>query len=184
VVGLAAFLCLVITVVVAVLFLPKLLGEEPTPTEEATSVSEMTPSPTITLTVAPTPTETPTATPERTREDFQATVAIEANSTSLQVGDLLTVTVTVTNTGLVEFGNLHYQLLEELEPYLRATAGVVRSYEPNVPPGQSHTAIFVLEAQEAGTINIRANVTMEVRITPLFTDRRSSEPLEVSISSP
>lgn len=185
--GLAAVICIAVTIVAAVLIAQQYIGGEEEPTTPApteTPTSEATPSPvppTETPTVAPTstaPTETP---PTPT---FDAQIGITASATELQVGDMLTVTVTVTNTGEVEFGNLRYQLLGELEPYLRATAGVVMSHEPNVPPGQSHTAIFVLEAQETGMANIRANVTMEVRITPPSTDFLLSEPLEVSISSP
>jgi len=50
-----------------------------------------------------------------------------------------------------------------------------------VVPGQSDTATFVLEATQAGTARLQANVTMKTREDPPSVEPASSEHVEVSV---
>jgi hypothetical protein len=158
-----ALICIVALGATAIALGPKIFGSEPT----ATPVPLMTPSPTeapptTTPTLEPpTPTPTTTALPA-----FDAQVSITASSTELQIGDALTVTVTISNTGQVPFGSLRYQLVGEWEPPLRAPTGAAIGHELDVPPGESDTATFILEAMAPGTAQIHANVTVEPREEP------------------
>jgi hypothetical protein len=193
--GTIAFLCIVALVVTAALLGSKFLSTEeepappPTPTQwlpvEATPPAAPPTEPPATGTptaVPPTeipPAEAPTEAPPPPA--FGAQVGIVPSTTELRAGELLTVTVTVANTGQVTFGALRYQLLGEWEPYLRATAGAAVEHEPDVMPGQSDTATFVLEAAQAGTARLQANVTMKTREEPPSLEPASSEHVEVSV---
>jgi hypothetical protein len=169
--------------VAALAFGTKLLGSK----EE--SITTPTPLTTESPTVEAPPTETPTPTSEATPTptstvvpSFDAQVAIAASTTELQIGDPLTVTVIVTNTGQITFGNLRYQLLGGWEPFLGAPTGAAVDREVDVPPAGNDTATFVLEATQPGTAQIHANVTVDTREESPSTRPVSSEyVVEVSV---
>jgi hypothetical protein len=192
--GAAVFLCL-IAVVAGIVFVPKLIGggEEPT----ASPTPAPTEAPTLALTEPPTeapteppteiPTEAPTAVPAETPTEAPSPLAFGAQITlsvlpdTVQAGDLVTVTVTITNDGEVEFGSLRYQLLPGEWESLGATAGNVVERKVNVSPGQTDAVVFVFEALQAGTATLQANVTMEVYTPQPSTEALSSESRDVSI---
>jgi hypothetical protein len=163
-----------------IVFGPKVIGTDkpaatPTPTEplSETPVAEAPPTE-MPATQAPTiafPTETPTSEspiPMPTSEvlpppSFDAQIGIAASAPELQPGDLVTITITITNTGQAPFGSMRYQVLGEWEPYLKATADLAAEHELDVAPGGSDMANFVLEAAQAGTARLQANVTMKTR---------------------
>lgn len=160
--AIAASLCVVALVVTAKVFGPKLLGGEEEPT--ATAMPAASPTVEAPLTQAPTAEPTATSTLEAPLAPaFDAQVVIVASAAELQVGDILTITVTITNTGQVTFGNLRYQLLGEWEPFLGAPTGAVLGHEVDVPPGGSNTATFILEATQIGTAQLYADVTVDTR---------------------
>jgi len=157
-----------------------------TPTVEATTAAPPTEAPTAEVTAAPPPPETPTveASPTVTPTlAFDARVGIIPSTFQLQQGDLLTITVTITNTGNVSFGLLRFQLLGEWTPYLAPLTEGVVGHEESVEPGASAMATFVLEAVRPGTATFQANVTMEVDEPPRW-ESRSSETISVSIEQP
>ena len=192
----ATFLCIATVVVIAVKLWSKIPGTEdepaapPTPTQWPTAEATLTaaaptaPPATEAPTAAP-PTETPPAeapTEIPPTPAFAAQVVIIASGTELRVGDLLTITVAVTNTGQVTFGNLRYQLLGEWEPYLRVTTDAAVEHELDVIPGQSDTATFVLEALQPGTARLQANVTVKTQEDPPSVKPVSSEQVvEISV---
>lgn len=117
------------------------LQPSPTPTAE----------PTPAATPAPETTETPPPTPETT-----APVQIEIlpSASELKVGEPLTLTVTITNTGDQPWTQTEYHLLGGWEPMLEGT----RSLEPSseeLPTGQSRSVVFALTARQEGTATIR-----------------------------
>jgi hypothetical protein len=197
------FLCL-IAVVAGVVFIPKLIGggEEPTaspipaptealtqaPTEPPTEVPTEAPTEAPTESPAEIPTEAPTAVPTEAATEappppapaFGAQITLVLPET-VQAGNLVTVTVTVANDGQVEFGSLRYQLLPGEWESLRATAGNVVEHEVNVLPGQTDAVVFVLEALQAGTATLQANVTMKVYTPQPSTEALLSESRDVSI---
>ncbi len=145
--AISVFACIAVLVVAAIAFGPQLLGgKEPT----ATSIPEAA-------------------------STFDAQVDIAVSAVELHIGDPLTVTVTIANTGQVAFGNLRYQLLGEWEQFLAAPTGPSADREVDVPPGGSDTAIFFLEATQTGTAQIHANVTLDTREDPPATKPVSSE---------
>lgn len=173
--GIAVFLCVATLVVTAVVLGPKILGteKEPTVTPTPTIAPPTEPPATETPTAIPPtdipPTEVPTATPITetvTTSAFDAQIGISPSATELRVGELLTVTVTVINSGQVTFGDLRYQLLGELEPYLRVTTDAVVEHALEVAPDQSDVATFVLEAAQPGAARLQVNVTVKTREDP------------------
>ena len=135
------------------------------------------------------PTETPTAeattTPPPTEEPsppaFDAQVAIVSSAPELRVSELLTVTVTITNTGQVPFGNLHYRL-RDWQPFIAPIPGPEMIHDMDVHPGESDTATFTLEATQVGVVQIFATVTVETREEPPSVKPVSSEQvIEVSV---
>jgi hypothetical protein len=186
------FLCIVAFLAIVVVFGPKFFGteEEPTATPTPTQWPTVAATPTAIPPTQPPATETPTAIPPTatsTTEEippsaFDAQVAIIPPVTELRGGDLLTVTVTVVNTGQVTFGNLRYQLLGEWEPALRLVTDPVVEHELDVAVAGSDTATFVLEAMQSGTARLQANVTVKTREEPPAVKPISSEQVvEVSV---
>jgi hypothetical protein len=170
--------CVAILVVATIKFGPGLLSSQAEPTATLTPTASPTAEPTPTETVTPAP---PPPTPEAP-PTFNAQVAIVASATELQIGAPLTVTVTITNTGQIAFGNLRYQLLGEWEPFLGISTEAAADHPVDVPPTRSNTAIFILTAMQPGTAQIHANVTVDTREDSPTTKPVSSEyVVEVSV---
>lgn len=170
-VAVVVFICVAILVVAAIKFAPGLLSSqaEPTTTLTPTALPTVEPTPTETITPAPSP-----STPEAPLT-FDAQVVITASATELQIDAPLAVTVTITNTGQIAFGNLRYQLLGEWEPFFTASTDAIADHPVDVPPAGSDTAIFVLTAMQPGTAQIHANVTVDTREDSPATRPVSSE---------
>ncbi len=184
--GCAVVILCIVLAVAAVFVVPRIIGDREEPSATPVPTTEIpTDTPTGAPTAAPTetPTEAPTAasTEALTPSAFDAQVGISASATELQVGDLLTITVTLTNTGAAPIGMPRFQLLGEWTPYLGLLMDSVVHHELDVTPGASDTATFVLEAVEPGTVILRANVTMEAHEPPRW-ESRSSDEISISIT--
>jgi hypothetical protein len=110
-------------------------------------------------------------------------VGIALSDDLLEIGDLLTVTVTITNTGEVGFGKVRCQLVGEWSTQLEEveTPGVLISGE--FKPGEMRSIVFVLKAVNAGSVRIQASVTMEsVGGPPPSVGGAISDELEVVVS--
>lgn len=188
----AACLCAVLLIVAGVAFrhrIATVLGiASPTalPTETPTvaaTAPTWTPTPSSTAT-APPPTETleataPTVSPELV---FGAMVsaAVSTGAGEVAVGDLITVTVTVTNTGGLSFVITGYQLVGQVAPFLE----LMEQSEPSglvIDPGGADWATFVLSAKNAGEVGPRVIVTMEVQTTPPFVELKESPPIPITV---
>lgn len=117
------------------------LKPSPTPTAE----------PTPAATPAPETTGTPSPAPETA-----APVQIEVlpSASELKVGEPLTLTVTITNTGDPPWTHTECHLLGGWEPMLEGT----RSLEPSaeeLPAGESRSMVFALTARQEGTATLR-----------------------------
>ncbi len=156
-----AFLCIAL-IVTAIAFGPKIFGGEKEPAATPTVIE----SPTVETVPTEPPTAKATTAPPPTKEPpppaFDAQVAIVSSTPELRVGELLTVTVTITNTGQVPFGNLRYRL-RDWQPFLAPIPGPEMIHEMDVHPGESDTATFRLEATQVGVAQIFATVTVETR---------------------
>jgi hypothetical protein len=128
---------------------------------------------------SPAPQASPAATPGAPTP-FDAQVSVVASAPNVAVGQPLTVTVTVSNSGQVSFDSLRYQLLEGWEPYL-TTEHRVMAQETSIAPAGAGAVIFVMQAVQAGTATLQVNVTMVVRTEPESMDVRQSEKLEISV---
>ena len=169
-----------------------------TPTVSAKPTAMPSPSPLPTSTAAMlSVTESPTSTPPPTLAPStdtpspeplpptppEAVVGIALSDDLLEIGDLLTVTVTITNTGEVEFGKVRCQLVGEWSTQLEEveTPGVLISGE--FKPGEMRSIVFVLKAVNAGSAGIQASVTMEsVGGPPHSVGGAISDELEVVVS--
>ena len=97
------------------------------------------------------------------------------------MGEFVTVTVTITNTGEVTFGHLRYRL-RDWQPFLTPIPEPEAIHEMDVPPGGSDTATFRLEATQVGAAQILATVTVETREEPSTIKPVSSEQvIEISV---
>ena len=100
------------------------------------------------------------------------------------MGELLTVTITITNTGQAPFGNLRYQLVGEWKPHLELAAEMEETmkHEEDVPPDETSVATFVLRAIQEGEATLQAYVLMDARAEPPSTESRLSETLVVPVT--
>ena len=113
-------------------------------------------------------------------EPAPAAVSIALSNTDLRVGETLTVTAIVTNTGSAPLGNLLYQLVGEQAPLEEASE---QRYEENVLPGETNVVTFALQANQEGTATLQVYVLMDVRTTSSFKESLLSEMRTVSITS-
>ena len=150
------FVCIAALVTIAVVFGPRIIGADEMPA--ATGAPALAPT-----------------TEAASIPAFGAQAGIAASAAELQVGEPVTATVTVTNTGQVTFGSLRYQLLGGWASYLRMKTNAVVEHELDVAPGRSDAAIFVLEAVQAGTAHLQANVTVKTREEPPSVEPVSSQ---------
>jgi hypothetical protein len=189
-VTIAALLCIVATGLTVTVFGPELLGrggeEEttpaPTPIVTASPMAEPKPSPTVTSTPGPPdPTPTAEASPIPT---FDAQVVVAISAAELHVGDPLTVTVALTNTGQVTLSNPVYQLVGEPTPGLEWTSQEVIRYEGDVSPGATSAATFTLRASQEGRASLQAYVRMDVQTDPASAESLLSEMIALLITPP
>ena len=157
-------LCAIILVAVIAILGIRLLGDrsDPTATPTSTAMPTATPSPIDTPAPQPSATLPPETSPD---PSFQAHVTLTTSAAEVEIGDLLTVTVVISNTGPVTFGNLHYQLLG-WEPAFGAPTGASAGHEVDLSPGQDDATTFLLEAVQSGAVQLYATVTATTREDP------------------
>jgi hypothetical protein len=183
-------LSIVAIALIAIRFGPKLIGgvsekastTTPAPTLAASATAEPTSLPTATPTSEP-PTPMPTAEPSPVPA-FDAQVTIATSAVELRVGDPLTVTVALTNTGSVALSNLLYQLVGEPTPGLEWTSQDVVHYEGDVSAGAAGVVSFTLKASQEGNAALQAYVRMDAHTNPASAESLLSEMLTVLIAPP
>lgn len=143
--GALAFLCIIGLVVGGIKFGPGFFGsqEEPTP-PTATPTSSPQPSGTIT------PTTTPTITPTTPSPTSKPQISLVVSSNTIQRGNQITVTITVTNTNAITLSNLRYQLIGEWGDYLELTTDEMVKSEGKLAPQTSQSGTFQLQARDVG----------------------------------
>lgn len=130
-----------------------------------------------------TPTQTPRPIPTRPTplpySDFSITVAITMTATDLKVGDIITISLKVTNTGKLYFhrayGTLHI-FLENGKDYQPSSNPILECMTPklvdfalpgyNLKPGESVSVTFVLRAMRPGAVVIVGETGGEVYLIP------------------
>ena len=125
------------------------------------------PTATSTATARTLSSKTPSLTPTLACQSETASVVLSASRESVQVGDTITVTVTVNNEGCVGLGLPQYRL------YIQSD-GAQPIFTPAVPepvvhylgvgPGQSDSVEFELIAAAGGQAMLRATVSYEVHL--------------------
>jgi hypothetical protein len=189
-VTIGALLCIVAVGLIVTVFAPELLGrggEEknaptPTPIATASPTAEPEPSPTATSTPEP-PDPTPT-TETSPIPTFDAQVTIAISAADLHVGDPLTVTVALTNTGQVTLSNPVYQLVGELTPGLEWTSQEVMRHEGEISPRAASVVTFTLQASQEGHASFQAYVRMDVQTDPASSESLLSEMLTLLVAPP
>lgn len=160
VVGALVLLLCIVGLGVGVFYLGPKLGLPLPSRETPTATPAATATPTVMAAEVAQPTDTPAPAPVDVGS-FGAQALISASSNVASPGSILTVTVTINNTGGVSLSELRYQLLGEWGNILGVTPDIV-AREVELEPGQSDSAVFELEAREAGQVSLRANVTMKI----------------------
>ncbi|MBN1179013.1 MAG: zinc ribbon domain-containing protein [Anaerolineae bacterium] len=173
--GFALFLCLVAAIVAAAIFLlPLVRGEETaTPTPSAVDVTGV---PTVTVTPAP---PTQTSTPQLVQV-FAAELTIAAVPPEVAVGERVTLTVTLTNTGEAMLGLPRYLLVGEWEPVLALATDAGVGHDRAIFPGESDTVVYVLEAMQPGQVVVWATATMEAHEPPRW-ESSTSEAITIVV---
>jgi hypothetical protein len=109
----------------------------------------------------------PTPTPTLACEMHTASMMLAASVTMLEVGETITVTVTLSNEGCVALGMPQYWLgvecAEEESIFDPSQPQSVVHYLA-VPPGQFDMAEFVLRAVESGQATLAASASFEVHL--------------------
>jgi len=159
-----------------------------TATVEASAIATATaePVPAAASTTEPLPTATPTNEPLPTATPapvFDAQITTIPLTSTVRVGDSLTVTLTLTNTGNVSFGKLRYQLSGGWEPALELVTDIVVSHDDaTVSPGGIDTATFIFKGLQAGEVTFHVNVTLEVQEESPRWEFLPSEIISVSVA--
>jgi hypothetical protein len=185
-----ALVCVVAIGLIVIVFGPELLGRggeeettpRPTPLVTASLTAEPRPLPTATPSPEP-PNPTPT-TEASPIPAFDAKVAIVISAAELHVGDPLTVTATLTNTGQVTLSNPVYQLVGEPTPGLEWTSQEAMRYEGDVSPGATSAVTFTLQGSQEGRASFQAYVRMDVQTAPASAESLLSEMLTVLVTPP
>ncbi|MGB9777660.1 MAG: hypothetical protein ACPL7C_14115, partial [Anaerolineae bacterium] len=139
----------------------------------------------------PTPTAEPTATPPGVSEATPtpaptvapAQVALYPSATELKVGDLLTLTVTLTNTGDLPWTQTEYRLLGEWEPVLKIESSPEPSSE-GLAAGGSRSVTFTLTAQQPGTATLEVLALIQTGGDRPRRDKVVSEAVKVNVQQP
>lgn len=109
----------------------------------------------------------PTPTPTLACEMHTASMMLAASVTTLEVGETITVTVTLRNEGCGRLGMPQYWLgvksAKEESIFDPSQPEPVVHYLA-VPPGQSDMAEFVLRAVESGQATLAASTSFEVHL--------------------
>jgi hypothetical protein len=155
-----AFLCIIGLVVGGIKFGPGFFGsqEEPTP---PTATPTSSPQPSGTITPTTTPTITPTITPTTPSPTSKPQISLVVSSNTIQRGNQITVTITVTNTNAITLSNLRYQLIGELGDYLELTTDEMVKPEVKLAPQTSQSGTFQLQARKVGKAILQGYVLMD-----------------------
>lgn len=158
--------------------------EQPTLTASSTSMSPPTGE--------PQPSETPASipTPTISCETHTASVVLASSAESLQVGDTVTVAVTLNNSGCTALGLPQYRLYiqsEGPESILAPDNPEPMIHYLGVAPEQSDLAEFELQAVADGQAIVTALVSFEVHLGypgPAYWGSASGESLLITVKDP
>ncbi len=186
------FIALLVIVVIIAVVAIKFLGAEgsaatPVPTETPTQAiaTEILPVP---PTATPLPTDTPmpeASTPIPSTDAptaFDPEIEITLSDEPLLIDEPLIITITVSNNGQANFGNLHYQLLGQWEPFLIAREPIEMAGATEVLPGASDMVVFALDAKEVGTARLYVSVRMDVQTDPPSLEQWQSDTINISVT--
>ena len=112
------------------------------------------PTPTAAPTATPTPEMTGTPSPSPAPEPALAQVEVVPSASELKVGEPLTLTVTVINTGDRPWTQTEYRLLGGWEPMLEP-AGSPEPSSEELLPGASRPVTFTLTARQEGAATLK-----------------------------
>jgi hypothetical protein len=178
--GVVILLCIATLVIAGIAFGPELLHGKKAPTAPVeptlTESVEEVPAPAQTPTAIPSemPTEAPTGAPAMPPTETSAEAMgempsqptldahISLPSDTLQVGGLLTITVTVTNTRGITLSNLRYELVGDLAPFELPPEKKAVENEVTVLPGEINEATFELRAAQEGLAALQVHITTGV----------------------
>jgi hypothetical protein len=121
-------------------------------------------------------------------ETYTAAMTVSARATTLQAGEVLTVTVTLVNQGCGKLGLPQYRLYvesDEAQPvFIPSNPDPVVHYL-GIAPGQSDAAEFVLRAVGSGQATLSASASFEVHLSypgPGYWGGSSAGPLVITVT--
>ncbi len=132
------------------------------------------------------PQDSPLPSPESTCSTHSASLELFPSTTDLQVGEKLTLTMTLINDGCANIGLPRYSLLiAEDPPALLELSGLESQiHYLGLSPGQSDQAIFIIMTEQSGRIDLTANTSFEVHLGypgPAYWATASSERITIKV---
>jgi len=151
--------------------------EEPAPTPTVVEMPTETPQPTVSETATAGP---PVARPRSSSNDQ---MALLASANPVQVGDVLTLQVTLTNTWEVPCTDVHIFLDKPDVSVLELSSPSVVVSQDEIVPGASHTVTYTLNAVGEGVAALEASVTvvLDAESSELRAEGLRSPALEISV---
>ncbi len=140
------------------------------------------PEPTPTVTESPTPEESPPPPSPESAQPAVVAVGMELPTTELKVGDSLTVTVTVNNTGDRPFSEVEYRLLGEWEPALTLQGDRAITQAEELAPSNRRTVTFSFQASQEGTAYIQVLIVAKVSGPPPRWEVGQTEVKEIHVA--
>lgn len=119
-------------------------------------------------------------------QGYNALLDIALNKNTLIIGDTLSITLTLHNTGCSNLGLLYYQIqpphidhLEEITPRLQI-------HYLSIEPNSSDTAVFLFKANSEGQVTISGQADFEVHLEagPPLNGHAETENITITINQP
>jgi hypothetical protein len=120
-------------------------------------------------------------------EGHSADLMLVASTPTIQIGQDLTITAVLSNTGCVALGIPQYRLVVEPAGVLTFTSPSVTSHSLAVAVGGEDRADFTLRAESAGQAVFNSTASFEVHIGypgPAYWGMAASQPVTVTVISP
>lgn len=121
-------------------------------------------------------------------ETHTASMTLSATVTTLEVGEVITVTATLANEGCVGLGIPQYRLYvesDELQPIFDCNNPEPVVHYLRIAPRESDKAEFVLQVVGPGQVMLRASASFEVHLGypgPAYWGSSSSGPLVITVT--
>lgn len=99
-----------------------------------------------------------------TCQGYTALLDIASNKNTLIIGDTLSITLTLHDTGCSNLGLLYYQIQPPHIDHLEEVTPRMQIHYLSIEPNSSDTAVFLFKANSAGQVTISGQADFEVHL--------------------